>query len=756
MTVYEHHLVGCRPEPLGSYLKALGVLRLVAEQADRGASAWWAPDGFVLSSTLDQDALVRFFLNAYRPSPILSPWNSSSGFGPEGAGELHVIEASTDPRLQPYREAITTAREVLAEDSTGDRPKEQLLAECRSRLPDACVPWLDASAVLADGRPVYPPLLGTGGNDGRLEFSRNFHQRVLDVLGLANTKGHNRAVWLEDALLDHGRSTGMRGRSPGQFDPGAAGGVNSAPNGAADSVLNPWDWVLLLEGSLMLASGSARRLAAHSSGRAAAPFTVDASAGGYASASDAEKTRGELWAPLWSRPAGLAEVRRLFAEGRADWRQGHASTGLDLAKAAASLGVDRGIEAFSRHAFLERFGLSTVAVAVGRVAVRERSAVAPLATLDGWLDRVRRGNNPPAAVASGLRAVDRASFEVAAQGGAARLLQVLIETARLEAAVGRSTQFRNKAGIAPVRGLDARQWMQTLEEENLGPELRLAASLASGRDRSQGTHARSGPGALRHLLRPIEVDARGWPAWTDAPAPVEGLGRRPAQVVLAAAHARRVVELVQEDRIAGDVDQVGVPTCFWAGRAADLADVADLAAGRVDTGRLGDTLAACLLLDWPQEAESANGVSHRSAAVSPSLAALGPFYAPQPNVSSPLLGASWYERLRESALRPEYAWPALLAADRPQPVLDAALRRLRIAGLEPVLRDSTRVAAGLSPGSGPFLSAALLCRISSRDRVALLRQVCPDPDLLYGTRPGAGLVSPNVPTTEEDQGDPRA
>ena len=110
MTTHEHHLVGCRPEPLGSYLKALGVLRLVAEQADRDASACWAPDGFVLSSRLDHDALVRFFLEAYQPSPILSPWNSSSGFGPEGAGELHVIEASADPRLQPYREAIEIAR----------------------------------------------------------------------------------------------------------------------------------------------------------------------------------------------------------------------------------------------------------------------------------------------------------------------------------------------------------------------------------------------------------------------------------------------------------------------------------------------------------------------------------------------------------------------------------------------------------------------------------------------------------------------
>ena len=134
--------------------------------------------------------------------------------------------------------------------------------------------------------------MGTGGNDGRLEFSRNFHQRVLDVLGLTTRKAHDRTAWLDDALHDHGRSTGMRGRSPGQFDPGAAGGANSAPTGAAESVLNPWDWVLLLEGSLLLASGSARRLAAHSSGRAAAPFAVDASAGGYASACDAEAKKG--------------------------------------------------------------------------------------------------------------------------------------------------------------------------------------------------------------------------------------------------------------------------------------------------------------------------------------------------------------------------------------------------------------------------------------------------------------------------------
>lgn len=749
MTAFEHHLAGCRPEPLGAYLKALGVLRLVAEQADPSATAWWAPDGFVVTSALDDEALARFFLEDYRPSPLVSPWNSSSGFGPEGAGEMHVIEASSDLRLGPYRDAIRVARELLTEYPDG-KPKEQLLSECRSRLPDACVAWLDAAAVLTDGGAVYPPLLGTGGNDGRLEFSRNFHQRVLEVLGVTTVRGHARAAWLDDALYDHGRSTGIRGPSPGQFDPGAAGGVNSAPNGAATSVLNPWDWVLLLEGSLLLASGSARRLATGASGRAAAPFTVDASAGGYASAAEAERTRGELWAPLWSRPTGLGEIRRLFAEGRADWRQGHARSGLDLAKAAASLGVDRGIEAFSRHAFVERFGLSTVAVAVGRVPVRERLAVAPLAELDGWLDRVRRSKNPPAAVAAGLRAVDRASFELAAHGGGDRLLRVLIEAARLEAAVGLSTAFRVKAGVLPVRGLDAQLWMQVLDTADLGPEFRLAACLASGSDRSADSAPRTGPGALRHLLRPIDVDARGRLGWADQPAPVDGLGHRPVHLVLAAAHARRVVQRLQEDRIAGDDEQVGVSTWFRVGRTAALADVVDLAAGRLDEVRLGEALAACLLLDWPPISGSGRRLSRTSATVPPALAVLGPFFAPQPVAPSGAVAANWPEH--DTVLRPESAWPALLAADRPRPVLEAALRRMRIAGLEPVPRDAAGIAAGLPAGAGPFLAAALLCRLAPADHVALLRQICPDPDLSSSAEP----ESANRPLRPATPGESRA
>ena len=41
MTLHLHYLKGCSPTPLANYHKALGILRLVAEQADPTARGWW-------------------------------------------------------------------------------------------------------------------------------------------------------------------------------------------------------------------------------------------------------------------------------------------------------------------------------------------------------------------------------------------------------------------------------------------------------------------------------------------------------------------------------------------------------------------------------------------------------------------------------------------------------------------------------------------------------------------------------------------
>ena len=65
----QHHeleLRGCAPEPLMAYLKALGIFRLVSEQKDSRARAWWQNDTFYLSSALARGALMEFFLQIGR------------------------------------------------------------------------------------------------------------------------------------------------------------------------------------------------------------------------------------------------------------------------------------------------------------------------------------------------------------------------------------------------------------------------------------------------------------------------------------------------------------------------------------------------------------------------------------------------------------------------------------------------------------------------------------------------------------------
>ncbi len=167
-------LAGCRPEPLGSYLKALGVFRLVASQADRTATAWWDSDRSCLDSALARDDLVEFLVESYQPTPVLSPWNKDAGFketSSTATTTLLRIEATEDPRFNAYRQAILVVRQLRARPDWQTLSKQDQVALLRNSLPDAALDWLSASIVVGPERLVYPAVLGTGGNFGRFELS---------------------------------------------------------------------------------------------------------------------------------------------------------------------------------------------------------------------------------------------------------------------------------------------------------------------------------------------------------------------------------------------------------------------------------------------------------------------------------------------------------------------------------------------------------------------------------------------------------
>ena len=438
LMIHVHQLDGCAPAPLAHYLKALGILRLVAEQADRDARGWWDGDRFGLATKLALEELEGFFLCDYRPTPLVSPWNKGAGFLSEKNRSLISIQQSRSHRLANFRsgirasqmqiEDITEAdkiiRDIKAETkirgmSTAERNRIRNSEDYKSRLREAerrfkklkaeLIPslrltwrgahreWMDAAMVLGDdGIPKFPALLGTGGNDGRLDFTNNFMKRVGEVFNLDSDEGKLKpaaSAWIRGALWGTSFPGNLSGQPIGQYLPGTAGGANNGNGPEADSLVNPMDFILMLEGAIVFVSSASRRFGSSESSRAASPFAVNACGAAYASSSaNDESARGEQWMPLWSRPSTYRELRRLFAEGRAQIGARSAREPLELARSVRRLGIARGIKAFQRYGYIERNGQSNLAVPLGRFDVVDRPSehLTCIDDVDAWLRRLRR------------------------------------------------------------------------------------------------------------------------------------------------------------------------------------------------------------------------------------------------------------------------------------------------------------------------------------------------------------------------------
>lgn len=436
--IHVHRLGGCTPAPLAYYLKALGVLRLVAEQSDSAARGWWDGDHFQLATKLTREDLEEFFLRDYQPTPIVSPWNKGAGFFFENDPALFPIETSNSPRFGGFRAGINASRLQLGAIQKADQEIRDIKAEAKQRgmstseknrirdskdykdrlreaekrfrfhkanlIPNlrlnwrgANREWMDTAMVLGDdGVPKYPALLGTGGNDGRLDFTSHFMKRIGEMFNLGSDEGEPRPAaraWVSGALWGLAVPGNLRGQPVGQYLPGTAGGANNSNGPDSDSMVNPLDYILMLEGSIAFTSHASRRLGRSDSSRAASPFVVNACGAAYSSASaDDESAKGEQWMPLWSCPSSYMEIRQLLSEGRAQIGANTAREPLDLARAVRRLGTARGIKSFQRYGYIERNGQSNLAVPLGRINVASRHSEHVTCTddIDLWLRRLRR------------------------------------------------------------------------------------------------------------------------------------------------------------------------------------------------------------------------------------------------------------------------------------------------------------------------------------------------------------------------------
>lgn len=747
-----HDLNGCAPTPLAHYLKALGILRLVAEQADPQARGWWAEDRFRLMTKLDESELLDFFLYKYEPTPLVSPWNKGSGFFYANDPGLTPVEKSKAPRFERLRAGIQAGRSLLDEVAKADQavraikedakrlPKTQRDAlrkspEYKKRLAEAekafkmlksdLIPrlrrqwrgpqreWMDAAMVLGDdGTPRFPALLGTGGNDGRLDFTNNYFQRLSEVFDMADTEGKPQEParrWFESALIGTAIPGLESDRAVGQYFPGMAGGANNSTGPDAESLLNPADFLLMLEGAVLFTAHATRRLGAAEESRAAAPFAVGSQGAGYASAADSdESARGEQWMPLWAQPMTLSELRHLLAEGRAQIGARSAREPLDLARAVARLGTARGIVAFQRYGYIERNGQSNLAVPLGRFRVPDRISprLSCLDDLDGWLPRLRRearSGNAPSRLKLAERRLGDALFEVVQHPDeSSRWQSVLLALVEVEAVQVTGSGYR----AGPVPRLRP-EWVETANDNSA--EFRLALSFAlQARAFSRDTGMPLDP-VRRHWLplnnpdKPMKFATTGTASQTRLQVGPDVVmhGRRGIDDAIALVE-RRLVEAAQRGERYLSL-QAATRT------EAHPADLSAVIAGAVDIDRTLALGRALMALDrelWPQQYISLSQ----------------PRYAEWPDDAWLAIRLAMLPRPLPQGRRIGVD-PAILrrlASGDAGTAVELALRRLRAAGIYPTVR-----VASVAPETARLWAAALAFPISPGTAKDFVRRLDP-------------------------------
>jgi CRISPR-associated protein Csx17 len=702
-------LHGCTPTPLASYLKALAVLRLVSEQAgDPDATGFWRNDVFVLRTRLTKDEVLEFFLQRYQPTPIVAPWNGGSGFFPKDNQDgIRAIEGSHGQRFQTYRCVVASARKVLQIFALAESPKEErkvaFLTAVRNHAPEPLLRWLDASVILTDESPAYPPLLGTGGNDGRLDFTNNFMQRLTDVFDVTTGESRPEAGEMLRTALFGSPSATLVERAIGQFSPGNAGGPNAASGFEGAARINPWDFILMLEGAVLLAASAARRLESSNAAVLSAPFTVRSrlTTGGAAAFGDDSEARGEIWMPLWASPFCIEELISLFAEGRVALGARPARDGLDFARAVARLGVDRGIAAFQRYAFVMRSGKAFLATPLARVPVRRNLQADLIDELEQreWLasvQRYARDDKAPNAFRTAAARLDAALFALTQNPERTIVQKVLCELGRIEALCATSRNTR-EAICFPVPALSS-EWVRRADDGS--PEFRIALALAALSLPVEDNGKRRYLGFRPHLA-PVALDAASW----NDNSRLACWGTGPLTRNLAAVLHRRRLEAV---RLNAEGELLRSRT------GATLADVRLFLDGQTDDRRIAELLPGLACTDLSQLA-----LPEALLEVVPPLAAyalLKPFFTSESLLRAIKIdGREWLPPDRNLRLPAEI--PARLASGDIGNALENAWRRLRALGVKLPGRKPPRV-AGVD---GPRLLAALMIPLTFAETARLLR-----------------------------------
>ena len=437
--------------------------------------------------------------------------------------------------------------------------------------------------------------------------------------------------------------------------------------------INPWDYILTIEGSLLLSGAVVRRNPTADRSQYTTPFTVRFSPLGFSSSAWEENGRYESWFPLWNRPASYSEIKYLFSEGRSIVGRRVARTGIEFSRAVGTLGVDRGIDTFERYAFVQRRGKSMAALPVGRFDVRYKPELELLEELDPItqeVDRFLRGfKDPPATFKSAKRVVDEAVFECTRHVEPFAFNALVRSLGRLERLFARRDRHLNPNLFRPLSGLSPR-WISLCDDG--GVEVRIAAALASIKNTED-------VGPLRANMTPLNP-AKPW-RWAEGKGQCHWVGSSLPER-LAGVLRRRMM----------DAERTSAPRAPIDARIRlSPYDVQSFLTGDCDDMKIEELLWGFCLIDWRRR-----GVQ----------TLLQQWKYP---LSKYPLSRNWCllkllhlpERIRDVKIKNEQRIVQLLAAGRTGEASNTAIHRLKVSRLHPFDAtyreeiDPVRLSAGL-------------------------------------------------------------
>lgn len=375
-------LHGCRHDILGHYLKAIGLLRVLAkcaapEHQDPDAEGWWDNDKacFCLRSPKypTQEKLVEFFALHYHPTPVFAAWNKEPG---SSAEESEKLETLADWKIAN----ALSAQVVSAEERRKPANKNKLIATealdlYRDKASGEVTEAVDSISAPFHRSNADQPLFLSKGIAGRAHLWRTHweylaaFQKHRDAYTKAAEKvrAHqgtarqlakliektNAALQPIQELLPFREACASAAKGKGTpFFPDAIKAYNTGSGWVTENYpFNALDYVLAVEGGFAMRGSVGRTLAANSRRFAAFPFVFDAGEELVDDANEVKGTSSSLWFPLWDRPVTFAELSSFISDAQARLPGKEARFSAEFMRALHSQGVDAGFTGWQEFRF---------------------------------------------------------------------------------------------------------------------------------------------------------------------------------------------------------------------------------------------------------------------------------------------------------------------------------------------------------------------------------------------------------------------